>query len=346
MCSETIKNGFLALVQDGFPLAGRPFKVIGGLLGIDEDEALGVYRTLKEEKIIRQTSAILDTKKLGYDSSLVAFAVCEDGIGEIAAFISSHPGVSHNYKRAHDFNLWFTLAIPPDSKIGLSATVEMMAKKVGAKDFMILPTVKMFKIAVKLDTNKTKELKEKVVKKETESIDLTAHHYAVIAKIQDDLEVTKEPFAKIISELGIGYPELFALLDDLANGGYMRRYASILNHRKAGFVANAMVVWDIADEYALDAGAKAAEFSAVSHCYLRPRFKKWPYNLFTMIHASSTDEIERIISKMESELGARGHFVLTTLEEYKKIRIKYFTQDIYEWEKNMLKEHRLCAPIV
>ena len=336
MCSETIKNGFLALVQDGFPLAGRPFKVIGGLLGIDEDEALGVYRTLKEEKIIRQTSAILDTKKLGYDSSLVAFAVCEDGIGEIAAFISSHPGVSHNYKRAHDFNLWFTLAIPPDSKIGLSATVEMMAKKVGAKDFMILPTVKMFKIAVKLDTNKTKELKEKVVKKETESIDLTAHHYAVIAKIQDDLEVTKEPFFKIISELGIGYPELFALLDDLANGGYMRRYASILNHRKAGFVANAMVVWDIADEYALDAGAKAAEFSAVSHCYLRPKYPTWNYNLFTMIHGKTKEETQEVIDNIAKEIEFNSNLALYSSREFKKVRIKYFCDEFKNWENQYI----------
>lgn len=126
----------------------------------------------------------------------------------------------------------------------------------------------------------------------------------------------------------------------------MRRYASILNHRRAGFTANAMVVWDIDDESALENGAKAAEFSAVSHCYLRPRFENWPYNLFTMTHASSVEEIEGIISKMKEELGAKQYFVLTTLEEYKKVRIKYFTQDIYEWEKNIQKEQRASSPTI
>lgn len=151
----------MAIVQDGFPLVVRPFEKIGNMLGISEDEAVGVYRNLKEEKVIRQTSAILDTKRLGYDSSLVAFMLGEDDIEEAASFVGTHPGVSHNYKREHPFNLWFTVAVPPDSKIGLRDTVELMAKRAGAKDFMILPTLKMFKIAVKLDTNKTKELKEK-----------------------------------------------------------------------------------------------------------------------------------------------------------------------------------------
>lgn len=346
MFSEALKNDFLAIVQDGFPLTKRPFERLGEMLGINEDEAIEIYATLKEDKIIRQTSAILDTKKLGYDSSLVAFMLDGDTIVDAAAFVGSHPGVSHNYKREHPFNLWFTLAVPPDSKIGLQDTVELMARRVGAKDFMILPTLKMFKIAVKLDTNKTKELKESVIKKEIFDIELNNAHYALISQIQDDLEATSEPFASIVSNLGIEYPEFFALLDDLSKGGYMRRFASILNHRKAGFVANAMVVWDVADESALWSGAKAAEFSAVSHCYLRPRFENWPYNLFTMTHASSVEEIEGIISKMKDELGTKGHFVLTTLEEYKKIRIKYFTQDIYEWERGILKEQRLCSPTI
>lgn len=328
-------KNLLAAVQEGFPLVERPFEELGRRIGISEREAIALYKQLKEEKILRQTSAILDTKKLGYDSSLVAFNMDEASIDDAAALISTHPGVSHNYKRAHEYNLWFTIAVPPDSALGLHSTVALLAEKVGARKSMVLPTLKMFKIAVKLDVNKTKEMKEKVAAKTIVPVELTPLHYRLIALIQEDLAPIEEPFAEMTASLGIGYPAFFELMNDLTKGGYMRRYATILNHRQAGFVANAMVVWDIDDAVAQDIGAKAAEFSAVSHCYLRPRFEGWPYNLFTMTHASSTEELETIIDKMGAELGARDHFVLTSLHEYKKVRIKYFTDDIYEWEKNI-----------
>jgi len=329
------KEDLLSILQDSFPLVPRPFEELGKKIGVSEAETIAMYSRLKDEKIIRQTSAILDTKQLGYDSSLVAFELDEDAIDAAASFVSTHPGVSHNYKREHIYNLWFTIAVPPDSALGLSSTVELMAREVGAKKIMILPTLKMFKISVKLDVNKTKETKEKIVKKEIIDVKLTPLHYAVIAAIQEDLTPCEEPFAEMTLSLGIDYPSFFGVLNDLSSGGYMRRYASILNHRKAGFVANAMIVWDIPDEVAQEVGAKAAEFSAVSHCYLRPRFEGWAYNLFTMTHASSIEEINNTISQMNSELQPRDYFVLTTLYEYKKVRIKYFMQDIYEWEKNI-----------
>jgi len=326
------RGDFLAALQEGFPLCERPFLELATRLNGTEEEAIELYSSLKEEKIIRQTSAILDTKRLGYLSSLVAFQVDEANLDNAAAFISTHPGVSHNYKRAHSYNLWFTIAVPPDSALGLEGTVTLLAQKVGAVQSMLLPTLKMFKISVKLDTNNSKELKEKVVKKEIVSVELMSLHYQIIAQIQEDLTPCTEPFAQMIHELGIDYPLFFACIDDLSRGGYMRRYATILNHRNAGFVANAMVVWDIDDTVAEAIGAKAAEFSAVSHCYLRPRFKGWDYNLFTMTHASSVEELETVIEQMGKELGARDHFVLTSLHEYKKIRIKYFTPDTYAWE--------------
>lgn len=335
MENRSPRNDLLAAVQEGFPLCERPFAALGERARISEEEAIALYRQLKEEKIIRQTSAILDTKRLGYDSSLVAFMMDGEKLEEAAALINTHPGVSHNYQRAHDFNLWFTMAVPPDSAMGLASTVEWLSQKVGAKKAMILPTLRMFKIAVKLDVAKTAETKEKVVAKTVQPVELTPLHYRLIAQIQEDLAPCDEPFSGMIERLGVDATAFFALVDDLAKGGYMRRYATILNHRQAGFVANAMVVWDVEDEVAQEIGARAAEFSAVSHCYLRPRYEGWPYNLFTMTHASSVEELEALIAQMAEEIGAKGHFVLSSLKEYKKVRIKYFTDDMYEWEKNI-----------
>lgn len=333
MDAPPLEAQLLQRIQEAFPLTERPFAELGRSLGITEEETIALYRRLREEKVIRQTSAILDTKKLGYDSSLVAMMVDEDKLDAAAELINAHPGVSHNYRRAHPFNLWFTIAVPPDSALGLAKSVEWLSQRVGATKTMLLPTLKMFKIAVRLDVAKTRGLKESVAAKESVSIELEPLHYRIIGLIQDDLEACAEPFARIVDRLGIGYAEFFERMEELAKGGTMRRYATILNHRRAGFVANAMVVWNVDDATALEKGAKAAEFSAVSHCYLRPRQEGWPYNLFTMVHASSTEEIDGVIATMASELGDPEHFVLTSVQEYKKVRIRYFTDDIYEWEK-------------
>jgi hypothetical protein len=122
-------------------------------LGISQKEVLDILNEQKQAGIIRQTSAIFDTKRLGYKSSLVAFVVQEEDIDKAVEILNSHPGISHNYERNHRFNIWFTIAIEPDSILGLEKTIEILAKLTNAKEFIILPTLKLFKINVKLNTS-------------------------------------------------------------------------------------------------------------------------------------------------------------------------------------------------
>ncbi|MCB4755118.1 MAG: Lrp/AsnC family transcriptional regulator, partial [Sulfurovum sp.] len=134
------ENKLLYEMQHAFPITQRPFLELSQKLGITENEILATVRRLKERKIIRQTSAIFDTKRLGYKSSLVAFKVVENKIEQAAKMINAHPGVSHNYLRNHDYNIWFTIAVTPDSKLGLEKTIEILKNKTGAEDAIILPT--------------------------------------------------------------------------------------------------------------------------------------------------------------------------------------------------------------
>ena len=106
-----MKDDFLAIIQKEFPISENPFYDIGKKLNVSEEKAFLLYKELKDKKIIRQTSAIFDTKSLGYSSSLVAFRI-ENNIEEAAKIVNQHPGVSHNYKRDNYYNLWFTIAIP------------------------------------------------------------------------------------------------------------------------------------------------------------------------------------------------------------------------------------------
>ncbi len=322
----------LSKIQKSFPLVARPFRAIGEELGISEDEVIKILKEQKDKSIIRQTSAIFDTKRLGYSSSLVAFKISADKINRAVKILNSHPGISHNYERNHDFNIWFTIAVEPDSKFGLEKTIELLARLCKAKEYITLQTLKLFKISVKLNTTGKDKQKEKVKKVKYKDIDLSPLHYKIITASQYDIEIIKEPFGKIIEDLGISYKLYFDILDELKDAGVMRRFASILNHRKAGFNANAMVVWDIDEKNGEIIGKTAASFSAVSHCYLRPKYPNWRYNLFTMIHGKTKEETNAVIDEIAKEIKSKSYIPLYSTREFKKVRIEYFTPAFKEWE--------------
>lgn len=328
----------LSRIQKKFPLVPKPFKVIADELSMSEEEVLSILQEQKSKNIIRQTSAIFDTKRLDYKSSLVAFKVAKEKISDAVKIINSHPGISHNYERNHDFNIWFTLAVPPHSKLGLDGTVALLSKLTDADEYIMLPTLKLFKINVKLDTTGKDEKKEEVKKVVHTEIEMTPLHHAVIRAAQYDIEMVSEPFKKVVEELGIDYDKFFAILKELEDSGIMRRFASILNHRKAGFNANAMVVWDVDEVNGEAIGATAAAFSAVSHCYLRPKYPNWPYNLFTMVHGKTKEETDSIIAEMAKEIESKSHMPLYSSREFKKVRIEYFTREMDEWEENYTRK--------
>ena len=334
--TEEQQAQLLSLLQKRFPLTRKPYAEIAKMLGVNELEVLKEVREQKSASIIRQISPIFDTKRLGYSSSLVAFEVDEADIDQAVEVINSHPGISHNYERDHSFNIWFTVAVASDSKLGLEKTVALLAQKVGAKDFIVLPTLKMFKIAVKLDTTGTDAKKEKVAKRVFKEIELTPLHLDIIRETQYNLPVESEPFAAIVEALGITHEKLFDVLNELKDAGVMRRFAAILNHRKAGFNANAMVVWDVDEKEGEDIGKRAAEFSAVSHCYLRPKYANWPYNLFTMVHGKTTEETNAIIASIAEEIAHKDKRPLYSTREFKKVRIQYFTPAFAAWEDKMI----------
>ncbi len=328
-----MKDEILSRIQKKFPLVAKPFEAIANELNMTEKEVLDILQEQKKANIIRQTSAIFDTKRLGYISSLVAFKIPAEKISAAVKVINSHPGISHNYERNHDFNIWFTLAVAPDSKLGLEKTLEILAKLTEADDYIMLPTLKLFKINVKLNTTGKDEKKEKVKKVVHTDIDMTPLHQAIVERAQYDIDIISEPFKAIIDELEIDYDKFFSILQELQDAGVMRRFAAILNHRKAGFNANAMVVWDVEEgEKGEEIGAAAAAFSAVSHCYLRPKYSNWPYNLFTMVHGKTTEETNGIIEDMAKEIDSKTHMPLYSSREFKKVRIEYFTPEFAAWE--------------
>jgi DNA-binding Lrp family transcriptional regulator len=331
-----MKSKLLSIIQKNFPLTPKPFASIADKLNSDEETIIKILSQEKANKTIRQISPIFDTKRLGYKSSLVSFKVKRENMEDAIKAINSHPGVSHNYEREHPFNIWFTLAVAPDSKFGLEKTVDILSKEAKATEYIILPTLKLFKIAVKLNTTGKDAKKEKVAKQKIKPIELTPLHRKVIKVSQKDIPIVSEPFKEIIEELNLSYDEFFGILNELKEAGVMRRFAGILNHRKAGFNANAMVVWDIDEAKADEMGKRASEFSAVSHCYLRPKYPNWPYNLFTMVHGKTAQETNSIIREIAQEIEHFSRRPLYSTREFKKVRIEYFSPKFKEWEESKM----------
>src|SRR3712207_1322912 len=138
-------------MQGRFPLVPRPYAVVAREAGITEDEALTRVQSLLDDRIIRQVTPIYDTRALGYASMLVAAKIDPEHPWRAAKIVNEHPGVSHNYLRNHDFNMWFTIAVEEESELGLQGTLDVLQELTGAESIRQLPTLKLFKIRMDLE---------------------------------------------------------------------------------------------------------------------------------------------------------------------------------------------------
>ena len=332
---ETDKK-LLNLMQGSFDLMARPFAHVAQLAGIPEDEVLTRVKRLLDGRIIREITPIFDTRALGYSSMLVAAKVDPEYPHRAAQFINTHPGVTHNYLRDHDFNLWFTLATEPGSPLGLDGTIEIIKAKTGAHSIRQLPTLKLFKIRMDLEMEKgTDALSatvEPVEPRELDPIELTEEDIATIRATQGKMPVVSEPYAPAAERLGVSQEEVLRRLESLRERNALRRVAAILFHRRAGFSANGMGVWAVPDEQILDTGRRMAAFRGISHCYQRPTYADWPYSVFTMAHGRSKEECDAILDSIAQDTGIDERATLYSSTEFKKIRLLYFTDDFKRWE--------------
>jgi len=331
-------------MQAAVPVTERPFAELGRGCGLGEGEVLDRLRRLKERKVVRQISAIFDTRSLGYSSSLVASRVDPARVEEAAAIINRHPGVSHNYLRDHDFNLWFTIAVSPISRFGLKATVDLLHREAGAESTRLLPTLRLFKIGVRFDmggeagrAGETSEAGYSEARRVAEA-PLSDREIAFVRAMQRDLALVPAPFIDMARELDISLDGLRAMHERFLAAGRLRRFAAVLHHRRAGFAANAMGVWAApGDDAEIERlGMIMAGFRAVSHCYRRPTYPDWPYNLFTMVHGRSAEECEQSLDAIAEATGLTERLSLYSTREFKKVRVRYFSGQEAEWERPRL----------
>jgi DNA-binding Lrp family transcriptional regulator len=335
---EAIDRELLNAVQWDFPLDPRPFAVLGERLGLSEEAVRDRIAGVKQLGVLRQLSAIFDTRALGYGSALVAAKIDPARVDEAAEVISAHPGVSHNYKRNHDYNLWYTIAVPPGES--LDEHIDVLHRESGAIVTRKLPTLTLYKIGVKLDMtgNTAADAKAEVLDHEKPerreympAPELSDLEIATIRIVQEDLPLVERPFAAYAEQIGTDEATLLDLLRSFKERKLMRRFAAVMNHRSAGFKANAMGVWAVPEAGLDEIGPQMAGFALVSHCYRRPTYDDWPYSIFTMVHGKNAKECEATIAAIHQETGVDEYALLWSIKEYKKTRVRYYTDDWDAW---------------
>ena len=326
-------------MQGAFPIVERPYAEVATALGTDEATVLRRVQELIDERIIRQVTPIYDTRAFGYGSMLVAAKVDPEHPWGPAKIVNSHPGVSHNYLRNHDFNMWFTIAVEEDSRLGLQGTLDVLQELTGAESIRQLPTLKLFKIRMDLDMEGGTDALAKATGEAVEPAELDKQPFddldvAVVRATQGDLPVISEPYARAAREVGVPVGQLLEHLNGMVERRLLRRVAAILFHRRAGFSANGMGVWRVPDDKIAEYGPRMAAFRGISHCYERPTYEDWRYQIFTMAHGRSKEECDAILDAIAAELpDIQDRATLYSSTEFKKVRLLYFTDDFKNWER-------------
>jgi DNA-binding Lrp family transcriptional regulator len=316
--------------QSGFPIAERPFRLIGEDLGIEEENALQRVKSLREAGIFRRFGAVLNPPVIG-SSTLAAVRAPEDRFEEIAEIINAHRQVNHNYRRDHEWNMWFVVT---------AASLEMRDRIISEIEsetgctVLVLPMVTDFYIDLEFPVvNGDRFARESVVStevdatriSETAAADLSALDRKLILEIQDGFPLSKTPYRDVAEAVDAPLDEVLAAIQTLSADGCIKRIGCIVNHIVTGFDSNCMVVWDVPDEKLDTYGESVGELPYVTLCYHRPRRPEhdWPYNLFTMIHGRDQDAVDSKIDELESEHLPVEHERLYSTETLKQTGARY-----------------------
>jgi len=326
--SNTAEDRLLVALQKGLPLEARPFARIGDDLGDDlgltEESVLARVRGLFETGVARRFGAVFDSQSLGYESTLCAAEVPAPDVAPAVARIVPHPGITHCYEREGHPNLWFTLTAPADA---LLAELARVSSALGRYTVLNLPALRKFKIeAVFGQQAEAPVPRAKSFAPTGTAAPLTARERQVVRRLQANLAVDADPFGVLAQELGFAPADLLALLTRWEATGVIRRIGLILRHRELGLAANSMCVWAVAADRIEAAGASMARSPHVSHCYERPSFEAFPFNLYAMIHATTRAEAVGFFERLGSDAGLADGRMLWSAREFKKSSPVFFCE--------------------
>jgi DNA-binding Lrp family transcriptional regulator len=321
---DTIDRELLQWLQDEFSVERRPWKSGARKLGVSEQEVLARVQRLVAEGIIRNLHAFINNKKLRSGrSTLVAMMVPDGDIDRIATIINEYPEVTHNYRRNHAYNIWFTISERDEHT--LSRTFEELKKRTGISDSAILDlrTIRVFKVDVRFwltGTGNGPAVSQKEITPGYPPIDEIDR--TLLRITQEGIPLVTEPFKRIAREVDIHQDEVIQRLDNLYKSGIIKRIGASINQRKLGIVANALVAWKIPCGLTEDVGTRLSSFPEVTHCYERSTVPgMWDYNVFTVLHGYDHQTVEELVKRLSDAIGIRDYVILFSTKQYKRTSI-------------------------
>ena len=347
---QRIINGF----QKSFPLCSAPFQQVAGELNCDESEVtetevINAIEELNNHNILSRLGPVFDHKKAGA-STLAAIAVPEEQLDEIASIVNQFEQVNHNYAREHHYNLWFV--VTAKDLVALNKALTDIDKSTGFK-VLVLPMEASYHIDLSFNINfsnsdenenklkgvnkpqsvlvesKTKPLLVDTLVKSSEKLTL-AQQLSLRTILEKGLPLVAMPYHQIANQMNIEYSQVIAQISLWQQEGLIKRFGLVVKHRQLGYIANAMVVWNIADKDVDAVAGRLSKRDEISLCYRRPRrLPEWPYNLFCMIHGKSRTEVELQIKTITQELAlvSTEKDVLFSYKAYKQNGARYQTVD-------------------
>lgn len=311
------KRLLFRLLQKEFPLSKRPFLAIAKRVGLKEVELISLLRDWEREGRLRQISAIFNPEYFGHRSSLFALKVSEKKLSLAIDRINSHPGVSHNYLRNHEYNLWFTLVVPKGKD--LLEEAKALCQEFTDNGLLFLPILKKYKISVVFEVEQ--EGGEDFQSRRT--FNFTEDDVRMVKALQEPLPLVKEPFLVKAEELNCKIEDIFAWLKKMKRVGALRRFGALFKHERLGYKHNVMVVWQVEEKRVDEVAKSLSKIPEITHCYLRKSYPEFPYNLYTMCHFKEENFQEKIKAWAHT-LGVKNYLPLETLKELKKVRLKLF----------------------
>jgi DNA-binding Lrp family transcriptional regulator len=283
--------------QRGFPLVPRPFAEIAAACGLDEDEVITRFGQLRQRGLIDRIAPVFRPNTVGA-STLAAMAVPPERLEAVARQVSGHAGVNHNYERENRCNLWFVATAP--SEAALLWTLACIEHETGLP-VLKLPLLEEFHIDLGFD------LEDHSVPREPQrepAAPLSVPERRLAARVAAGLPLETRPFAAF----GLPEEEFIGTLQRWLDTGVVRRIGAVVRHRHLGYEANAMVVWDVPDDEASDAGRRLAADSAVTLCYRRARaLPEWPHNLYCMVHGRERAAVTQTLERIGAQQGMGKH---------------------------------------
>lgn len=279
--------------QRGFPLEPRPFAAIARDCGMDEDAVILRFGRLRSRGLIDRIGPVFRPNTAGA-STLAAMAVPDARLEGVAALVSAHAGVNHNYERENRVNLWFVATAPSDAS--LQSTLSRIEQEAGLP-VLRLPLVEEFHIDLGFDLE-DHSVPRSEPRGSVAPLDEAERQLA--GQLAPGLPFEPRPYAAF----GLPEAELIGTLKRWLDSGVVRRIGAVVRHRPLGYEANAMVVWDVPDADAAAAGRRLAADPTVTLCYQRARaLPGWPYNLYCMVHGRERASVAQTVERLTARHG-------------------------------------------